>query len=74
MRGLKKRKVDEYVPAKAVPISLEMLTVVHNFLVSPAGVQGFNEVCRLWFKAVSTFAFYGMCRINEVLTLQRKDV
>lgn len=48
--------------------------VLHNFLDSSAGLQGFSEVCRLWFKEVSSFAFYDMCRINEVLTLQRKDV
>ncbi|ETL92354.1 hypothetical protein L917_09307, partial [Phytophthora nicotianae] len=36
--------------------------------------EGFSEESRVWFKAVSSFAFYGMCRINEVLNLQWKDV
>ncbi|ETP39356.1 hypothetical protein F442_13173 [Phytophthora nicotianae P10297] len=35
---------------------------------------GFTEPSRLWFLAVSAFAFYGMCRINEVLSLQWKDI
>ncbi|KAE9048602.1 hypothetical protein PR001_g3742 [Phytophthora rubi] len=74
MRGLKKKKASEYVPAKAVPISLDMITVLHAFLDSPSGVEGFSEASRMWFKAVSSFAFYGMCRINEVLTLTWKDV
>ncbi|ETN24093.1 hypothetical protein PPTG_00543 [Phytophthora nicotianae INRA-310] len=74
MRGLKKKKASEYVPAKAVPISLDMITVLHAFLESPMGVKGFSEESRVWFKAVSSFAFYGMCRINEVLTLQWKDI
>ncbi|KAF1774315.1 hypothetical protein GQ600_19932 [Phytophthora cactorum] len=30
---------------------------------------GFTDASRLWFFAVSVFAFYGMCRINEVLSL-----
>ncbi|ETP13237.1 hypothetical protein F441_11517, partial [Phytophthora nicotianae CJ01A1] len=74
MRGLKKKKASEYVPAKAVPISLDMITVLHAFLESPMGVKGFSEESRVWFKAVSSFAFYGMCRINEVLTLQWTDI
>ncbi|KAG1707129.1 hypothetical protein DVH05_026325 [Phytophthora capsici] len=74
MRGLKKKKAFEYVPAKAVPISLDMITVLHAFLDSPVGVEGFSEGCRVWFKAVLSFAFYDMCRINEVLNLQWKDV
>ncbi|KAL4086552.1 hypothetical protein PRIC1_014255 [Phytophthora ramorum] len=51
-----------------------MLTVLHAFLDSSAGVDGFSEASRVWFKAVSSFAFYGMCRINEVLTLKWKDI
>ncbi|KAH7477075.1 uncharacterized protein KRP23_7748 [Phytophthora ramorum] len=74
MRGLKKKKTTEYVPAKAVPISLDMFAVLHAFLDSSAGVDGFSEASRVWFKAVSSFAFYGMCRINEVLTLKWKDI
>ncbi|KAE9053603.1 hypothetical protein PF007_g32903, partial [Phytophthora fragariae] len=51
-----------------------MITVLHVFLDSPSGVEGFSEASRMWFKAVSSFAFYGMCRIKEVLTLTWKDV
>ncbi|KUF82879.1 Imidazoleglycerol-phosphate dehydratase [Phytophthora nicotianae] len=72
MRGLKKKKALEYVPARAVPISLQMLDVLHKFMVSAQ--DGFTEDCQMWFKAVSSFAFDGMCRINEVLTLKWKDV
>ncbi|KAG3091967.1 hypothetical protein PI124_g15901 [Phytophthora idaei] len=51
-----------------------MITVLHVLLDTPAGVKGFSEDSRVWFKAVSSFAFYGMCRIDEVLTLKWKDV
>ncbi|KAL4093619.1 hypothetical protein PRIC1_011051 [Phytophthora ramorum] len=74
MRGLKKKKASEYVPAKAVPISLDMITVLHALLDSPGGVEGFSEASRVWLKAVTSFAFYGMCRINEDLTLKWKDL
>ncbi|KAK1941097.1 hypothetical protein P3T76_007803 [Phytophthora citrophthora] len=74
MRGLKKRKATEYVPARAVPVSLQMIGVLHTFLDSPCVVGGFTKECRVWFKAVSSFAFYGMCRANEVLTLKWRDV
>ncbi|KAG3065414.1 hypothetical protein PI125_g23990 [Phytophthora idaei] len=74
MRGPKKKKASEYVLAKAVPISQDMITVLHAFLDTPAGVKGFSEERRVWFKAVSSFAFYGMCRMNEVLTLKWRDV
>jgi integrase len=74
MRGLKKKKATEYVPARAVPVSLQMVGVLHTFLDSPCATEGFTKECRMWFKAVSSFAFYGMCRINEVLTLKRRDV
>ncbi|ETO65725.1 hypothetical protein F444_17009 [Phytophthora nicotianae P1976] len=46
----------------------------HAFMDSPVGAEGFSEESRVWFKAVSSFAFYGMCRINDVLNLQWKDV
>ncbi|ETM32469.1 hypothetical protein L914_20113 [Phytophthora nicotianae] len=49
-----------------------MLDVLHKFMVSAQ--DGFTEDCQMWFKAVSSFAFDGMCRINEVLTLKWKDV
>ncbi|ETL43069.1 hypothetical protein L916_06309 [Phytophthora nicotianae] len=41
MRGLKKKKASEYVPARAVPISLQMLDVLHKFMVSAQ--DGFTE-------------------------------
>ncbi|KAG2761988.1 hypothetical protein PC129_g18362 [Phytophthora cactorum] len=51
-----------------------MITVLHALLDTPAGVKGFSEESRVWFKAVSSFAFYSVCRIDEVLTLKWKDV
>ncbi|KAG6969816.1 hypothetical protein JG688_00005164 [Phytophthora aleatoria] len=36
-----------------------MITVLHAFLDTPAGVKGFSEERRVWLKAVSSFAFYG---------------
>ncbi|OWZ21910.1 hypothetical protein PHMEG_0003461 [Phytophthora megakarya] len=71
MRGLKKRKSTEFTQRQATPISLDMLPLLHCHLASSTG---FAEVCRLWFVAVSAFAFYGMCRINEVPTLQWKKL
>ncbi|ETP02932.1 hypothetical protein F441_20054 [Phytophthora nicotianae CJ01A1] len=43
MRGLKKKKASEYVPAKAVPFCLDMITVLHAFMDSPVGFEGFSE-------------------------------
>ncbi|KAI9982728.1 hypothetical protein PInf_008719 [Phytophthora infestans] len=71
MRGLKKRKNSEFTQRQATPISLDMLRVLHSHLES---APGFTEASRLWFLAVSAFAFYGMCRINEVLSLKWKNV
>ncbi|KAG3233277.1 hypothetical protein PI124_g21646 [Phytophthora idaei] len=66
MRGLKKRKSTEITQRQASPISLDMLRVLHSHL---AIAPGFTEASRLWFFAMSAFAFYGMCQINEVLSL-----
>ncbi|KAF1780610.1 Integrase-like, catalytic domain [Phytophthora cactorum] len=71
MRGLKKRKSTEITQRQATPISLDMLRVLHSHL---AIAPGFTEASRLWFFAVSAFAFYGMCRINEVLSLKWKNL
>ncbi|KAE9187227.1 hypothetical protein PF004_g22862 [Phytophthora fragariae] len=71
MRGLKKRKNTEFKQRQATPISLAMLRVLHNHLNC---TNGFTDASRLWFCAVSAFAFYGMCRINEVLSLQWKNL
>ncbi|KAF1789074.1 hypothetical protein GQ600_6959 [Phytophthora cactorum] len=60
--------------SKSAPISLDMITVLHAFLDTPVGVKGFREGSRVWFNAVSSFAFYSMCRINEVLTFKWKDM
>ncbi|ETN00424.1 hypothetical protein PPTG_18106 [Phytophthora nicotianae INRA-310] len=46
MRGLKKKKASEYVPAKAVPFCLDMITVLHAFMDSPVGFEGFSEESR----------------------------
>ncbi|GMF36149.1 unnamed protein product [Phytophthora fragariaefolia] len=69
MRGLKKRNNAEFTQRQATPISLDMLRVLHSHLAS---AEGFTEASRLWFTAVSAFAFYSMCRMNEVLSLQWK--
>ncbi|POM64539.1 Hypothetical protein PHPALM_19913 [Phytophthora palmivora] len=55
------KEEDKGYHAKAVLISLEMITVLHR-----------SVSC--WFKAVSSFTFYRMCRINEVLALQWKNI
>ncbi|ETP31109.1 hypothetical protein F442_20002 [Phytophthora nicotianae P10297] len=54
MRGLKKKKASEYVPAKAVPFCFDMITVLHAFMDSPVGFEGFSEESRVCFKAVSS--------------------
>ncbi|ETI46867.1 hypothetical protein PPTG_11148 [Phytophthora nicotianae INRA-310] len=46
MRGLKKKETSEYASAKAVPISLGVLTVLHAFLDSPTGLKGSSEESR----------------------------
>ncbi|ETP39346.1 hypothetical protein F442_13174, partial [Phytophthora nicotianae P10297] len=71
MRGLKKRKNKEFTQRQATPISLGMLRVLHFHLTH---TSGFTAASCLWFLAVSAFAFYGMCRINEVLSLQWKNI
>ncbi|ETP28631.1 hypothetical protein F442_22072 [Phytophthora nicotianae P10297] len=71
MRGLKKQKNKEFTQHQATPISLDMLRVLHFHLTH---TSGFTEPSHLWFLAVSAFAFYGMCRINEVLSLQWKNI
>ncbi|ETP08901.1 hypothetical protein F441_15189, partial [Phytophthora nicotianae CJ01A1] len=71
MRGLKKQKNKEFTQHQATPISLDMLRVIHFHLTH---TSGFTEASRLWFLAVSAYAFYGMCRINEVLSLQWKNI
>ncbi|KAF1778212.1 hypothetical protein GQ600_7380 [Phytophthora cactorum] len=70
MRGLKKRKSAEYTQRQATPISLDMLRVRHSHLVI---APGFTEASRLRFFAVPALAFYGMCLINEVFSLKRKN-
>ncbi|KAG3002377.1 hypothetical protein JG687_00013695 [Phytophthora cactorum] len=69
MRGLKKRKSTEITQRQATPISLDMLRVLHSYL---AIAPGFTEASCLWFFAA--FAFYGMCQINEVLSLKWKNL
>ncbi|KAF1786374.1 hypothetical protein GQ600_7865 [Phytophthora cactorum] len=55
MRGHQKKNASEYVPAKAFFALLD----------TPTGVKGFSDEGRVWFKTVSSSAFYGigrMCR------------
>ncbi|KAF1779724.1 hypothetical protein GQ600_26440 [Phytophthora cactorum] len=57
MRGLRRRRLRSTCQQKR-PISLDMITVLHAFLDTPVGVKGFREGSRVWFNAVSSFAFY----------------
>ncbi|EEY65297.1 uncharacterized protein PITG_21657 [Phytophthora infestans T30-4] len=52
-------------------MSLAMLTRVITFVETDSD---FNETMRLWFSAVCSLAFYGMCRINEVLLMPNGDI
>ncbi|ETO64653.1 hypothetical protein F444_17863 [Phytophthora nicotianae P1976] len=52
-------------------MSLLMLTKIITFLESNSM---FNDTMRLWFSAVCSLSFYGMCRINEVLLMKTGDI
>ncbi|EEY64420.1 uncharacterized protein PITG_15633 [Phytophthora infestans T30-4] len=71
LAGLSKSKKRERTPKRASPMSLLMLTKVITFLESNSM---FNETMRLWFSAVCSLSFYGMCRINEVLLMKKGDI
>ncbi|KAF4130420.1 hypothetical protein GN958_ATG20392 [Phytophthora infestans] len=71
LAGLSKSKKRERTPKRASPMSLLMLTKVITFLESNSM---FNETMRLWFSAVCSLSFYGMCRINEVLFMKKGDI
>ncbi|EEY65166.1 uncharacterized protein PITG_16361 [Phytophthora infestans T30-4] len=68
LAGLSKSKKCGRTPKHASPMSLLMLTKVITFLESSSM---FNETMRLWFSAVCSLSFYGICRINEVLLMRR---
>ncbi|KAG6942827.1 hypothetical protein JG688_00017901 [Phytophthora aleatoria] len=51
-------------PARCADITQIMLSRIITFLKSDSM---FNETMRVWFSAVCSLSFYGMCRINEVL-------
>ncbi|ETL44537.1 hypothetical protein L916_05175 [Phytophthora nicotianae] len=66
-----KSKKRKRTPKRASPMSLQMLTRVIAFLEFNSMC---NETMRLWFSAVCSLCFYGMCRINEVLLMKRRDI
>ncbi|KAG6574654.1 uncharacterized protein IUM83_10928 [Phytophthora cinnamomi] len=71
LAGLSKSKKRERTPKRASPMSLTMLTRMITFLESNSVI---NETMRLWFSAVCSLSFYGMCRINEVLQMKKGDI
>ncbi|KUF78533.1 hypothetical protein AM587_10000055 [Phytophthora nicotianae] len=71
LAGLSKSKKRERTPKRASPMSLLMLTKIITFLESNSM---FNDTMRLWFSAVCSLSFYGMCRINEVLLMKKGDI
>ncbi|EEY57848.1 uncharacterized protein PITG_00433 [Phytophthora infestans T30-4] len=71
LAGLSKSKKRERTPKRASPMSLLMLMKVITFLESNSM---FNETMRLWFSAVCSLSFNGMCRINEVLFMKKGDI
>jgi hypothetical protein len=71
MTGLNKVKKRSRTPTRALPMSRPMLTKMIDFL---AGESQFNETMSIWFSAVSSLCFLGMCRINEVLQMRFRDI
>ncbi|KAG3174947.1 hypothetical protein PC128_g17917 [Phytophthora cactorum] len=69
--GLSKAKKRERTPKRASPMSLAMLTRIITFLETDSS---FNQTMRVWFSAVCSLAFYGMCGINEVLLMKKGDI
>ncbi|EGZ06600.1 hypothetical protein PHYSODRAFT_341847 [Phytophthora sojae] len=68
---LSKSKKRERTPKRASPMSLTMLTKMMAFLESNSML---NETMRIWFSAVCSLSFYGMCRINEVLLMKKGGI
>ncbi|KAG1686543.1 hypothetical protein DVH05_006445 [Phytophthora capsici] len=71
LAGLSKAKKRERTPKRASPMSLVMLSRMIAFLEAESIV---NETMRVWFSAVCSLCFYGMCRINEVLQMKKGDI
>ncbi|KAJ8575158.1 hypothetical protein ON010_g4055 [Phytophthora cinnamomi] len=71
MTGLSKVKKRERVPVRASPMSLSKLTTMINYLQKDTVS---NELMCVWFMAVGSMCFYGMCRINAVLQMKRGDI
>ncbi|KAG3121373.1 hypothetical protein PI124_g5842 [Phytophthora idaei] len=71
LAGLSKAKKRERTPKRASPMSFAMLTRIIPFLETDSS---FNQTMREWFSAVCSLAFYGMCRINEVLLMKKGDI
>ncbi|KAG3017932.1 hypothetical protein PC120_g10746 [Phytophthora cactorum] len=71
LAGLSKAKKRERTPKRASPMSLAMMTRIITFLETDSS---FNQTMREWFSAVCSLAFYGMCRINEVLLMKKGDI
>jgi hypothetical protein len=71
MVGLTKNMKLSRTPTRASPMSLPMLARMLAYLDKDCI---FNETTRMWFSAVSSLCFYGMCRINEVLQIKFGDI
>ncbi|OWZ09072.1 hypothetical protein PHMEG_00018286 [Phytophthora megakarya] len=71
LAGLSMSKKRERTPRRASPMSLVMVSRIISFLQSD---EMFNETMRVWFSAVCSLNFYGMCMINEVLLMKKADV
>ncbi|KAG3127849.1 hypothetical protein PI124_g21292 [Phytophthora idaei] len=69
--GLSKAKKRERTPKHVSPMSLAMLTRIITFLETDSS---FNQTMRVWFSAVCSLTFYGMCDINEVLLMKKGDI
>jgi len=70
LNALGKKKKGEYESRQAHPISLPMLTKLHDFLDGPRGQAVVPRHVALWFKAVPSTAFYLMARIDEVFEIR----
>ncbi|KAG6948090.1 hypothetical protein JG688_00015249, partial [Phytophthora aleatoria] len=71
LADLSKAKKRERTPKRASPMSLAMLTRIITFLETDSS---FNQTMRVWFSAVCSLAFHGMCGINEVLLMKKGDI
>lgn len=74
MASLRKKKKRTHTPLSALPITLPMLAQLHAYLDSDEGRTCVNRDTALWFKAVSSTAFYLMARMGEIFDIRRRDI